>query len=157
TGELKGATRNRQQGNDLVDTQVGVLRVEAIDTGKPIATFFNFTGHPVIIDSKNLLLSGEYPGAACRAVENLLGGVAIFNQGACGDITVNRSGDPFSEIERLGRTLAGEVIKTSGFIRAGEELELAAASRTIQLPSREIPNLEQAQKALEHFQAEMAE
>ena len=62
-GELKGATRNRQQRNDLVDTQVGVLRVEEREGRKTIATLFNFTGHPVILGSGNLLLSGEYCGA----------------------------------------------------------------------------------------------
>ena len=154
-GELIGATRNRQQGNDLVDPQVGVLRVEDKQNGKPIATLFNFTGHPVIIGSQNLLLSGEYPGAACRAVENLLGGVALFTQGA-GDVTVNRSGDPFDEIERVGRTLAGEVIKTSGFIRPVDDLELAAASRTLHLPARDIPQLEDSQQAVERLQAELA-
>lgn len=157
TGELKGATRNRQQGNDLVDNQVGVLRVEERDSGKPIATLFNFTGHPVIIGSQNLMLSGEYPGAACRAVENLLGGIAIFTQGAAGDVTVNRSGDPFSEIERIGRTLAGEVIKTSGFVRTGDDLQLAAVSRTVHLPTRVIPKLEDAEKAFEHAKAQLAE
>jgi hypothetical protein len=148
-GELKGATRNRQQGNDLVDPQVGVLRVEARDRRKTIATLFNFTGHPVVIGSNNLLLSGEYPGAACRAVENLLGGVAIFTQGAAGDVTVHRQGDPFDEIERIGRTLAGEVIKTSGFIECRDELPLAGASKLLSFSPREIPSIEEAQNALD--------
>ncbi|MFO0916955.1 MAG: neutral/alkaline non-lysosomal ceramidase N-terminal domain-containing protein [Planctomycetaceae bacterium] len=144
-GRLEGATRNRQQKNDLIDPQVGVLRVEELDSRQTIATLFNFTGHPVIIGSENLLLSGEYPGAASRAVENLLGGVAIFTQGACGDITVNRSGDPFQEIERLGRTVAGEVIKTSGFVTFTDDPILKTATQTIPLRAREIPSLSDAQ------------
>lgn len=148
-GELKGATRNRQQGNDLIDPQVGVLRVEARDSRKTIATLFNFTGHPVIIGSNNLLLSGEYPGAASRAVENLLGGVAIFTQGAAGDITVQRSGDPFDEIERIGRTLAGEVVKTAGFVECRDELPLAGVSKMLSFSPREIPSVEDAQRALD--------
>ncbi len=154
-GELKGATRNRQQRNDLVDTQVGVFRVEEREGRKTIATLFNFTGHPVIVGSKNLLLSGEYPGAAQRAVENMLGGVAIFTQGAAGDVTVHRSGDPFMEIERLGRTVAGEVIKASGFIRGDEQIDLAAGSTTLNLARRKIPPVEESQKALEAAQAEL--
>jgi hypothetical protein len=142
-----GATRNRQQKNNLIDPQVGVLRVEELEGRKTIATLFNFTGHPVIVGSTNMQLSGEYPGAASRGVENLLGGVAIFTQGACGDITVNRSGDPFLEIERLGRTVAGEVIKVSGFIECTEELVLRASSRSLILPARELPSLEEAERA----------
>jgi hypothetical protein len=153
-GELRGATTNRQQGNDeVIDPQVGVLRVTRREDQQPIAILFNFTGHPVILGSKNLLLSGEYPGAAARAVESLLGGVAIFTQGACGDVTVHRSGDPYQEIERVGRTLAGEVIKTAGFIRGSEMLTLAAASRSLRLAPRFIPKLAQAQAALEKGQA----
>ncbi|QDT49542.1 Neutral/alkaline non-lysosomal ceramidase [Symmachiella dynata] len=154
-GELKGATRNRQQRNDLVDTQVGVLRVEEREGRKTIATLFNFTGHPVIIGSNNLLLSGEYPGAAERAVENMLGGVAIFTQGAAGDVTVHRSGDPFMEIERLGRTVAGEVIKASGFIRGEEEIELAGATTTLNLAARQIPSLDETQAAIQSAEAEL--
>lgn len=147
-GSLVGATRNRQQKNDLIDPQVGVFRVEALADRKTIATLFNFTGHPVIIGSQNLLLTGEYPGAASRAVENLLGGVAIFTQGACGDITVNRSGDPFLEIERLGRTVAGEVIKVSGLSQLSEDLPLKAAAVHLQLPARVLPPLATAQTEL---------
>lgn len=146
-GQLEGLTRNRQQDNDLVDPQVAVTLVQEADSRTVIGSLFNFTGHPVIVGSSNLQLSGEYPGAASRAVENLLGGVGLFTQGAAGDITVHRSGDPFEEIERVGRTVAAEVIKSAGFIRAGEESQLAVATRTLELPSREIPSVEQATQA----------
>ena len=156
-GSLVGATRNRQQKNDLIDPQVGVLRMEELESRKTIATLFNFTGHPVIVGSTNLMLSGEYPGAASRAVENLLSGVAVFTQGACGDITVNRNGDPFLEIERLGRTVAGEVIKTSGLIKLEDDLALKAASISLTLPTRQWPTLEQAKLDLERGQAALAQ
>lgn len=154
TGVLEGATRNRQQENeDVLDTQVGVLRVEELEGRKIIAILFNFTGHPVIVGSENLLLSGEYPGAACRAVEKLMGGVAIFTQGACGDVTVHRSGDPFLEVERVGRLLAGEVIKTAEFIRGAETVSLAAASSTLELAPRALPTVAEAQEAVDLGQA----
>jgi hypothetical protein len=152
-GRLEGMTRNRQQKNDVVDPRVGVLRVEELDGRKTIATLFNFTGHPVVLGSTNLLLSGEYPGAAARAVETLLGGVAIPTQGACGDVTVNRSGDPFLEVERLGRTLAGEVIKTAGLINLKDDPALRSASKTLRIPARRWPSLEQAKAALEQGKA----
>jgi neutral ceramidase len=152
-GSLEGVTRNRQQKNDVIDPQVGVLRIEERDGRKTIATLFNFTGHPVILGSTNLMLSGEYPGAASRTIEKVLGGVAIPTQGACGDITVNRNGDPFLEVERLGRTVAGEVIKRSGLIKLHEDLALNAASKTLRLPARLWPGLEQASSALKQGQA----
>lgn len=152
-GSLTGMTRNRQQKNDLVDPQVGVLRIEELDGRKTIATLINFAGHPVTIGSKNLMLSGEYPGAACRAVENLLGGIALFTQGACGDITVNRYGDPFLDIERQGRTVAGEVIKISGLLELKEDLVLKSASTMLTLPARQLPSLDDAKSELERGKA----
>lgn len=155
-GEIRGMTTNRQQNNELVDPQVGVLRVENKRSGETIATLFNFTGHPVVLGSDNLLLSGEYPGAACRAVENLMGGVAIFTQGAAGDVTMRRSGDPFHEIERIGRTLAGEVIKTAGFIRGTDDLQLAAASETLDLAPRSIPSVTEGERILKQANEALA-
>ena len=149
SGQIQGLTRNRQQrNNEVIDPQVGVLRIEERDERRTIATVFNFTGHPVVLGSSNLLLSGEFPGAASRAVESLLGGVAVFTQGACGDVTVNRSGDPFHEIERIGRTLAGEVIKTSGLITCATEVLLSAASRTVRLEGRPVLSVTEAETAL---------
>jgi hypothetical protein len=55
----EGVTRNRQQKNDVIDPQVGALRIEERDGRKTIATLFNFTGHPVILGSTNLMLSGK--------------------------------------------------------------------------------------------------
>ena len=157
-GEIHGATHNRQQGNPTsIDPQVGVLRVEEKEGRAMIATLFNFTGHPVILGSGNLRLSGEYPGAACRAVEQVLGGVAIMTQGACGDITVHRSGDPFLEIQRLGRLVAGEVIKTSEFIRPTDEnIALGAAYEEIGFEPRMLPSVEDAQEQLDIEKALMA-
>jgi len=150
SGHIQGLTRNRQQRNDdVIDPQVGVLRIEERDGRKTIATMFNFTGHPVVLGSSNLLLSGEFPGAASRAVESVLGGVAVFTQGACGDVTVNRSGDPFQEIERIGRTLAGEVIKNSGLITCAADLKLNAAARAIRLEGRPVMSVTEAESALE--------
>ena len=148
SGELVGLTRNRQQNNDLIDPQVGVFLVRAAENDDVIAALYNWTAHPVILSSQNLLLSGEFPGAASRAVEGLLGGVALFTQGATGDITLNRQGDPFQEIERIGRTLAGEVIKTAGFIRGSEDITLAATSQTLEFPPRKLPSREDSEALL---------
>ena len=79
----------------------------------------------------------------------------MFTIGAGVDVTVHRSGDPFMEIERLGRTVAGEVIKASGFIRGEEKLELAGASTTLNLAARQIPPLDETQAAIHSAEAEL--
>lgn len=144
-GNLPGMTRNRQQENDLVDPQVGVLKLQKKDSREYIATLANYTGHPVILGGSNLLLSSEFPGQACTTVEENLGGVAIYTQGACGDITVHRSGPPFEEVKRVGRVLGGEIVKVAEQIRATEDNTLFSEYRPVKVEPRDVPSLDEAQ------------
>ena len=153
-GTLDGITTNRQQRNDtIIDPDVGVLKVQAKDSRRTIATLSNFTGHPVILGSSNLLLSCEYPGVACKIVEDVVGGIAIFTQGACGDVTMKRSGPPFEEVTRLGRVLAGEILVTSEQIVPGTEEALHAHSEILQLAPRELPTPEAARAEIDDAKA----
>jgi hypothetical protein len=147
-GRLDTITSNRQQGNTtVIDPDVGVLRVNDAKTKKPIAILFNFTGHPVVLSSDNLEISGEYPGMAAQTVEDVLGGVALFTQGACGDVTMRRNAQSFSEVQRLGRILAGEIIKTAEMIAPTENTTLASSTISVQLRPRQIPALQDAEAA----------
>jgi hypothetical protein len=144
-GRLDTMTRNRQQNNnEVIDPDVGVLKVQKKDSREMIATLANFTGHPVILGGNNLLVSCEYPGVACTTVENVLGGVAIFTQGACGDVTMHRSGDPFEEVNRIGRVVGAEIIKTSEQTRVGDESTLFSHFQDLKIAPRDIPSPEEA-------------
>lgn len=144
-GRLDSITRNRQQdNNDVIDPDVGVLKVQAADSRETIGILCNFTGHPVILGSDNLKLSSEYPGQACATIEEVLGGVAVFTQGACGDITMHRSGPPFDEVKRLGRIVAGEVIKTAEQVQTESDPALFATFEVLNLDARVVPSPETA-------------
>ena len=148
-GKLDTATVNRQQNNDaVIDPDVGVLKVQEKDTRNTIATLANFTGHPVILGGENLLLSCEYPGVACEIVENVVGGVAIFTQGACGDVTMKRSGPEFDEVTRIGRVVAGEIIATSEQIRPGDDTELQCHWQQVAVEPRNLPTPEAAEAGI---------
>lgn len=157
TGELEGVTRNRHQENENVDPGVGVIKVWDPETREIIATLFNFTGHPVIVGSTNLKLSGEFPGMAERTVESVLGGVSLFTQGACGDVTVKREGDPFLEVQRFGRVIAGEVIKTAEQIQHAQPPEIASMFVPVTVPQRELPTVDEAKAQMESAKAAFAE
>jgi len=160
-GELHGVTKNRQQHNSIVvDPQVGVLRVQEAESRDIIATLINFTGHPVILGSDNTLISGEYPGQTEQTVEEVLGGVALFTQGACGDVTMDRSGPPYEEVKRVGRLVAGEVIKTAELIRVEHDTTLISRFLPVELglhPRPSVPDtkaaLDAARKALVEAEA----
>lgn len=148
-GHLDGITTNRQQHNDTaIDPDVGVLKIQEQDSRATIATLANFTGHPVILDSSNLLLSCEYPGVASDTVENVLGGIAIFTQGSCGDITMKRSGPKFDEVTRIGRLVGGEIIATAEQIRPGEEVALRNHWERIDVAPRDLPAPEAAEAGI---------
>lgn len=156
-GAISDATSNRQQGNtEVIDPTVGVIRVEEKEGRDIVGVLYNFTGHPVILGSRNLKLSAEYPGAASRAVEKALGGVAIFLQGACGDITVRRSGDPLLEVERLGRLVAGEVVKTAEHIRPSDDISIAVDATTLNFEVLTAPPKDESQAAMRRIEDRLA-
>lgn len=156
SGRLDGITTNRQQKNDdVIDPEVGVLTVQKADSREYIAVFFNFTGHPVILGSDNLEISSEYPGHAAGVVESVLGGVAVFTQGACGDVTMKRNGPPFEEVKRLGRIVAGEVIQTAEMASPTDDTKLFSVFEEVTLEPRKVPPVEEARASVEKLQAEL--
>jgi hypothetical protein len=68
----------------------------------------NFAAHPTSIPEENLELSADYPGALKTTIEAELGGVAVFMQGAAGDLSTDRGrhGDYRQYGEALGREAA---------------------------------------------------
>jgi neutral ceramidase len=155
-GKLDTITRNRQQGNTtVIDPDVGVLKVQEAGTRTTIGTLCNFTGHPVILGSSNLKLSSEYPGHAADVVDQVLGGVTVFTQGACGDITMQRNGDPLDEIRRLGNLIAGEIIKTSEGTVAGEDMALVSRFQDTPVEPRRLPPPDEAQAKVERLQQQV--
>ncbi|MCW3092965.1 MAG: hypothetical protein JWP81_4034 [Ferruginibacter sp.] len=105
-----------------VDPEVGILKIEDMQ-GQPRAIIMNYAMHADIVCS-NYAVSADYPGVACRKVEEAFGNKVncLFVQGAGGNIeslqiSSRRSGpgDPFqtdyAPMERTGALLAYEVIK----------------------------------------------
>jgi hypothetical protein len=90
-----------------VDPEIGVLRLDRAD-GSTLAVLYNFACHPYVTVPEGGVTS-DYPGFASEVIEdNLPGAMAIFIQGAGGDITpilykdVNRARDSAPEGRILG-------------------------------------------------------
>lgn len=107
--QLEGFNRNRHTKIEPkpVDRELAVLRVDDAE-GKPIAVVINFAAHPTSIPEDNLDLSADYPGALKATVEKELGGVAVFMQGAAGNLSTDRGrhGDYRQYGAALGREAA---------------------------------------------------
>ena len=114
-----------------VDPEVGVIKIEDL-TGKPRAIIMNYAMHSDIV-CNNYEISADYPGVACRKVEEAFGKemTCLFVQGAGGDIesliiSSRRTGpdDPYKSdyrtIERVGELLAYETVKLAKSISSSE-------------------------------------
>ncbi len=105
-----------------VDSEVGVIKIEDMD-GQTRGIIMNYACHADVV-CFNHEISGDYPGVACRKVEEAFDNkvTCLFVQGAAGDIaplliSSRRNGpdDPFKSdyrmIERMGELLAWEAVK----------------------------------------------
>ncbi len=82
------ADGTRYTGRDwdgFVDHEVLVTGFDSED-GEPIATIVNYACHPTIMAQDNRLITPDYPGVTRKVVEENVGGMCLFLQGAAGNI-----------------------------------------------------------------------
>lgn len=146
----------------VVDRRVRVIRLDGEDP-EPVAVLFSYVCHSTVLGGGNNRVSGDYPGAAQRAIERLYGNrtTAVFLPGCFGNIRPNlttaegrfRAGSD-EEVERIGQMLAGEVVRASedaalqlrsapergkGKGERGKET-LSVASSVFRLPYQDLPS-----------------
>lgn len=99
------------------DPEVGVVRIDGKD-GDTIAVIYNHAGHPNTPPGTSFEISGDYPAYASKMIEEKLGGVALFTNGAQGsvDIPAFRERD-WKGMERKGCWLGREVLRVAEDIR----------------------------------------
>lgn len=107
--ELENFNRNRHSKRDPVpvDRSLTVLRLLATNENKTIATLFNFAAHPTSIPTEKYEFSADFVGAARDTIERELGGIAVFMQGAAGDLSTNRG--PHGDYMAYGKALGNRV------------------------------------------------
>ena len=147
----------------IIDPEVQVLRFDRLD-GTPFAFLVNFATHPTTLGVHVYQVSADYPGRMQRIVEQVYGGETpvYFTQGACGDVKAAAIGEDgnFKEgeeedIDRLGRILAGEVIKTLEDCRRLVDAQVRAALRTVRFPYVEMPAEEELARLIEFHRREV--
>ncbi len=70
--------------NDPVDHEVGVVGIDTL-SGDPLATLMVFACHPTMMGHDNTSITPDFPGPARRVVEQTVGGLCLFLQGAGGN------------------------------------------------------------------------
>jgi hypothetical protein len=141
-----------------MDPEIGILRVDRVEGGT-LAVLYNFACHPYagVPDGG---ATAELPGFASHIVENGMSGddtVALFLQGAAGDITPIRYKDWHapSHTEQFGTMLGLSVLDAARKAVMKGDSRLQVVTETIELPRR--TDLEQCLAAIEAEQEEILE
>lgn len=118
------------------DRHIAVLHAGDAGSGRGIATLVNLAGHPETLQSATRAITSDYVHRLRVDLEQALGGVAVFANGALGAmVTVAAADESFAEADRIGAALAGAV---TGALRVSDEVvekgHLAVASREVELP-----------------------
>lgn len=124
---------NSQGANDQ---EVNILQM-VNSAGRPVVTLFNFACHPVILGYDSIVVSTDYPGAARETIEQAQGGLAIFLNGAAGNINpcLTDQTDP-AVADQEGRKL-GSAVVNSRLEAWNGSLEIRIRHQTVELPYRD--------------------
>ncbi len=159
-GTVQGIAKNRRPNGGPVDDRVTVTRFDD-DAGQPIATLVNYGCHPTTLGPDNLRYSADYPGVACRLLDEAVGGVSVFTTGPQGD--VNPGGyspegsmigivvpwRTFESADRYGRLVADCAAAVHASLSPRDEPadRVWAAAETLQLARKELPDAAAARAA----------
>ena len=120
----------------LRDEEVGILQLSDEDGNRKV-TLFNYSCHPVTLGYESLFVSTDYPGKAREIVEKSMGGMAIFVNGAAGDLNPREAhfADP-ATTDRVGEQL-GKAVAGSLLYENMEEVHLKTTAGLITVPFRD--------------------
>ena len=142
TVTIPGLAFNHRDPDGPVDEEGTVMTVETED-GSAIATLLNFACHADIIGKRNTLVTADFPGCFCRAVEEARGGTGVYFSGALADAypaaTINDPDDEkglrsYEEAEKMGRAMADAVLKALPGAQPVSSAEIRIQKASIDLP-----------------------
>lgn len=151
-----------------VDPRVPVVVVRRLDAagevvgGDPLAVVFGAGCHPVTLGWDNMLISGDYPGVAQRAVEAALPGTTamFFNTTEADVIPVTSPdrdaldprgyrGGSSDDAETIGGALADEVLRVVPTVSVDRDVVIGSARRDVVVQANNAAfDLETAQQRL---------
>ncbi len=169
SGSVEGIGVNRRTADRKpVDEEIGIIKVED-EKGQLRAVVMNYSCHPTVLGSNNLLATGDFPYFAVDHVEKEIGreGFAMFVNGTQGNISMGHSselsaigiitpGRTFEHAEELGKKLGMAVMGAIGEIDTNDTPTIASAVLEVQFPLKSLPDVQSAGTALKVAEEELA-
>ncbi len=126
------ASRNRRARPTIYDTEIGLVKVTT-PAGVPLAALFNFAVHGTSLGASNMLFSADCMGEMERGIEaGLAGAVAIFTNGAEGDVAPMHNG--LTGIQQEGALIAGDVLALWPTVVTKSSIDLRSAFQDVVMP-----------------------
>jgi hypothetical protein len=153
------------------DAEVQVWRLDAADgdpvtpgappgwlrrAPQPVAVLVNAACHPVSLGGQMRQISADFPGIARGVVEHLVGGTALYVQGACGNINPSLMGADWGNPLRLGRALGAEATRVALLAQPVAATPLRVARETVAFPGLLPSSLGAAREQVVTLEAEQA-
>jgi hypothetical protein len=180
TTGLRSIAQNRRDPAGPIDGRLDVLAADTAG-GENVATLARYACHATTLERDNLEITAEYPGAACRVIEQVIGGPAtgLFFNGACANINPAWIRQDYADVHRLGSIVGGKAAALSQELRplginheahnirweelthrpvdSGRMVEgpLGAASLTFQAPYRSGPPDGEMAARIERLETEL--
>src|ERR1051326_6916905 len=134
-GTLRGLPFLGRNPAGVHDREVGVLRVDDAQSGRPLAVLLSYACHPVVL-GPNLEISADYVGYTVKLLEENLGPgvVALFANGAQGNMNSIIHPGTHEDAQRLGITLGAEALKITLSTSTSDHARIAATTRRVELP-----------------------
>jgi len=124
------------------DHEVAILKFEDMQ-GDLLGLHVNWPCHGTASGQDNYQITGDWPGATVRFLEEKLNGEPVIgiSAGASGDINpIYGPGDNFDEIEAIGFNLAVEVMRVMPGIETAPAYNINSLQKKILLPGKKRGN-----------------
>lgn len=125
----------------LYDRRMAVIQTQTTD-GKVIGTLVNYAIHPEVLGSDAGIVSPDCIGPMCDQLEQKLGGMAMFMNGAQGGMVTADNRDPstpgefrsWDECLRIGHLMASEAERIIGASAIQLNPKLTCNVRSVEFP-----------------------
>jgi neutral ceramidase len=148
-GQLTAGVHNRRQPGDVIDPDLGVLRIDD-EAGQTLGIVLNYACHPTCLTGENRLFSAEYCGRAIAAIQRATGATALFLTGAIGDVGPVERGLPV--LEQIGEAVAEEALRVLRTLDPAPWRGLRVASEMLSLPLQPLPTIAQMEAEVARWQ-----